>query len=139
MLHLWLRAVLSCVLAAALPIQGVAATTMLHCGQDGQRAAHTHAGAHAQAFARPMASSSNHVRHHEMKSADAPRDAGRPIAAAKSGCSVCASCCIATALPAAIHAFEAKAPAESFAPVRALVAPVFLTGGPERPPRPLLA
>jgi hypothetical protein len=86
-----------------------------------------------------LTSTSHHQHHHEMKSADTTRGAGTPAVAAKSGCGVCASCCIATALPAAIHAFDATAPAESFATVPALVAPVFLTGGLERPPRRLHA
>lgn len=139
MLHLWHRAVLSCFLAAALPIQGAAATTLLHCGRDGQAVVHVHGGAHVQETNTRMDSASHHDHHHEMKSTDTTRGAGTPAVAAKSGCSVCASCCIATALPAAILKFDATAHAESFATVRALVVPVFLTGGLERPPRSLYA
>jgi hypothetical protein len=139
MLHLWLRAVLGCLLAAALPIQGVAAATMLHCGQGGPGDAPAHEGAHARPAGMQTTWPSHLGHHHGIEPAGVLQGAGTPIAAAKSGCSACASCCIATALPAAIHAFDATAPAESFAPSHGLVAPVFLTGGPERPPRPLHA
>ena len=83
-----------------------------------------------------MASAPHH--HHDMKPAEAPEKTDRQIASTPSKCSVCAACCLATALPVVMRSFDATVPAESFAPVMARVDPVFLTGGPERPPRPLL-
>lgn len=136
----WLRAVLGWLLAAALPMQGVAAATMLHCAQGGTPAAHSGGTDHAHARELPMASASHHHHHHhDMNAVRAPAKTDAQIASTEAKCSVCAACCIATALPVAIRTFDATMPAESFAPVMARVDPVFLTGGPERPPRPQLA
>ena len=130
----WLRALLTWVLAVALPLQGVAAATMLHCSDDGLPATQSNRVSPAPiAGAMPMPASHHH--HHETSSADAPKESGAQVASSKAKCSVCASCCVATALPAAIHDFDAKVASESFAPTLAQAAPVFLTGGPERPPR----
>ncbi len=128
----WLRAVLSWLLALALPMQGVAAATMLHCAE-----ARTPA-VHARAADLSMASASHHHHHRVMSAVAASAKTDTQIASTEAKCSVCAACCLATALPVAMRSFDATVPAESFAPVMARVDPVFLTGGPERPPRPLL-
>ena len=128
----WLRAALTWLVAAALPMQGVAAATMLHCGQDSTQAAKSHEVASAAGAAAVVAA---HHPHHEMNSSDATRPAGREVSSTPSKCGVCAACCIAAALVADVHSFDPEAPAAAFAPALAHIAPVFLTGGPERPPR----
>lgn len=129
-----MRAMLSCLLALALPIQGVAAATMFRCVPAQEHIAHAHGGGPGQASVPALHSGAHHQ--HDMKAGEAPAQAGPTLASADTRCSVCASCCIATALPTALPAFDASAPAESFAPTSLRVDPLFLTGGPERPPRP---
>jgi hypothetical protein len=131
----WLRTVLSWLLAAALPMQGAAAATMLHCAEGVMAAAAARAADHPRAAEPAMAAMAHH-HHHDAGPAGLPAKTAPRIAAAPSKCSVRAACCIATALPVAIRGFDATAPADSFAPVAAQVDPVFLTDGPERPPRP---
>ncbi len=134
----WLRTVLSWLLAATLPMQGVAAATMFHCAEGGTPAAHAHAADHPRAAETPMAAMSHH-HHHAAGQASLPVQTDPRFASTPAKCSVCAACCIATALPVANRGFAAAAPVESFAPVLTRVDPLFLTGGPERPPRPQLA
>ena len=54
--------------------------------------------------------------------------------ATHSKCSACAACCVA-ALPSNAAPPAAQAAAESFPPGSSSAEPVFLTGGPDRPPR----
>ena len=135
----WLRLALTCLIAAALPLQGVAAATLLHCGQNEPAAADSQARAHAHSAAMSAGPAAHHGHHHATAAAEDSRDTGTPATAAKAKCSVCASCCIATALPTAIHAFDPSVPVGSFEPIEGVAAPAFLTGGPERPPRRTLA
>ena len=126
---------LSCLLALTLPIQGVAAATMLRCAAD--QASVWHEDGHGPAQAEiPALHSGSHHHHHDVAATDAPAPDGATRGSADPKCSACAMCCIASALPATLPGFEATAPAEPFAPTSAGVDPLFLTGGPERPPRP---
>lgn len=123
------RLVLVWLIALALPVQGVAGVTMLHC-----------APSHHPAQAAP--------HHHHAAQGAAPAHAGHGAsmahahqAADKGGCSACAACCAGAAL-----AVPATPPAlvlqDARQPVLAAVGPppaAFITGGPERPPRPVLA
>ena len=122
------RNALMWLLLLALPLQGFAAATMLHCGAGHQRTVAT------------AASKSASPHHHEAGQAHqhaAASDTAQPDLA-KSKCSACAACCMGTALPAAALAFEPFAPA--LAPLSFVTAPAigFVTDGPDRPPRILL-
>ena len=106
-------------LAVALPMQGVAATTMISCGAGqhnhatGQSPAHSHAGA---------------VDHHSAgKSAIAKASVHK--------CSACASCCMSAAMPSQAIVFTSVEATDHFAPLaaRSVTAPV--VEGLERPPR----
>ena len=112
----------------ALPLQGFAAATMLHCGASHQRTVAT------------ATSKSSSAHHHEAGQAHkhaAASETAQPDLA-KSKCSACAACCMGTALPVAALAFEPFAPA--LAPLSFVRAPAigFVTDGPDRPPRILL-
>jgi hypothetical protein len=131
-------------LAAAIPAQGFAAVTVHRCDANHhQRTAAAAALVHADSVAH------RHASHHPAATAsDAQEgdDSAQPVkakdgvqASSKGSCSLCASCCTAAALPATIVAFDAPMFVESLcAAAVGSVAP-FLTDGPERPPRPVLA
>jgi hypothetical protein len=141
------RTLVLCLLALALPLQGLAAATMLHCGPShharivSASAAHDHA-AHGHGAARGAHS-------HDDRAADgsAAVDAANPqtpnylgdSSLAKAKCSACASCCSAVALPASIAEIPVvQQHASRFPPLSAQVEPV-VTDSPERPPRSFLA
>jgi hypothetical protein len=128
-------------LALALPIQGLAAATMVNCA-----IGHEHHGATPSAAA-PIAIAlhahgagvAHQAHEHGAAVSDhhAADNSGAPIL---HKCSACAACCIGLALPSA----DSSAPALPLAAAVALPAPmaqavVFLTGGPDRPPRTLSA
>ena len=152
----WLRSALMWVLVAALPLQAVSAVTMLHCDPEPNRAAYVHHD--EQGPAHPHDGSAMRGHHHGHHAADgvaretasaptrtaAPSTDGRSAGHAslhdvKGKCSACASCCTATALPPAIRSFDATPATDFFAPFMPRVTAVFITAGPERPPRPVLA
>jgi hypothetical protein len=129
-----MRLLLLCLIAVAVPLQGFAATGAVHCAPMHDRMEAAMADHHGDR--RPD-------HHHQPVAADhalAEHDA----TASQSGvgtfkCSACAACCVAMGLPAGAIALP-QAPADG--PLAALTSPpdvAFLTGGPERPPRPVLA
>ena len=135
-----LRLALMWLLLLALPLQGIAAATMLHCGP----------GHHGlQAADAPMAhhdSAENSDHHHgEAGHVEAAMHAGNggdhaPSAAdiaklSKFKCSACASCCLGLALPTAVVALSTFAPADAPAFVVCVEPVGFFTDGPDRPPR----
>jgi hypothetical protein len=128
-------------LALALPIQGLAAATMVNCA-----VGHEHHGA-LPAAAVPIAIA---LHAHDAGVARQPHEHGAVASdhrAADNGvapilhkCSACAACCMGLALPSA----GSSAPELPLAVAVALPAPAvhavaFLTGGPDRPPRALSA
>jgi hypothetical protein len=124
------RLVFVWLIAVALPIQGAAAATMLHCAST--------PGHEAVAVAGHEHGRAGHAGHHHADAAAQPpgdAHATHHTADGKHSCSACASCCSATALPAMPLGLASQTVAQSLtpAPERHLV--VFLTGGPERPPR----
>ncbi len=130
-----LRIALMWLLALALPAQGHAATTMLHCGSAHHGAAHAHSHAghshdHAQG---PAMASHHHHGDHQVAKASSVHEFD------KSSCSACASCCTAAALPSAIATFQALPTHEVALSSLVGTAAPFLTDGPERPPRTVLA
>ena len=136
-----LRFVWASLLALALPLQGLAAATMAACGPGH--------GGHGQGHEHAMPHDAQHAHGHglgaDVTSADdATADAATadevPSTQHSQKCSVCASCCIASAgLPAHAVVAEPATSAESFVDLEPGSAPVFLTGGLERPPRSFLA
>lgn len=137
-----LRLLLLCLMAVALPLQGLAATGALHCAamhermqvnvelrHHGGAAGHHdgHAKAEQQAFA------------DDHRADDHRADDGAPRSGGAFKCSACAACCVALGLPVGAVVLP-QAPADALAPAmpqRAVAA--FLTSGPERPPRTVLA
>ncbi|MCE9657960.1 MAG: hypothetical protein K8R60_05330 [Burkholderiales bacterium] len=147
-----LRIALICLLAAALPVQGVAAATMGGCPPGGRAAAsghhdsaaHSHPAMHSHEAADDHVAAPPHEAAHSHDTLDGgasslSEDHGAATHGAASKCSVCAVCCVAAAPPRSVLVFEPFPSAEFFAPFMPSVAPVFLTGGPERPPRPAFA
>ncbi len=140
-MRVWLKFVMACLLALALPAQGLANATMLHCGTSHQRM-HT-----AQAVA-PQAAD-HAAGHHAHHSAAADRaepahqdDLVSPDKLTDLGqykCSSCASCCASMALLSVMPQLVApELGATAFAAVAPGIA-AFATDGPDRPPRSLFA
>lgn len=146
-MRLSLRSLLIWLMALALPIQAVAAASMLHCGaahrlmQGGSLAAVAPDGHDAVHDATP------HQHADSSAGLDADLSAGDSSDASLSAsplgddftCSACANCCSAVALPSRLvrlpaPAIEAHATA---LPASGLVS--FVPGGIDRPPRTFLA
>ena len=165
-----LRLVWVLLLSLALPWQGLAAATMAACGpahpHDVAQPVHAHdASAHAAHGHHTAAHDSHvapdtHVAHdtlarelgpqaaHGHAGALAGDDAAGDDPAAEDTssptpgqkCSVCASCCTASAgLPTHVVVAEPAALADSLVDQERATAAAFFTGGPERPPRSFLA
>ena len=134
-MHAWLRYVMACLLALALPAQGLANAVMLHCGSSHERM-------HAQS---PASQATDHHEHHAEHGDHAEHAGHDPVAPDKLTdlgqykCSSCASCCAGIALLSDLPQLVApEFGATVFAAVAPGVAP-FATDGPDRPPRSLLA
>ncbi len=122
----------------ALPLQGLAAATMLWCDT---------LGTHRQtttAMAPELAGSPHDCVHGHAAPAESAPDAAAVIADAghhggHGACSACATCCAAFALPASLTLLSGVEPGND--PLRgpAAGAASYTTDGPERPPRPLPA
>ena len=121
-------------LALAIPLQGLAAATMLHCtplrADAIAHAGHAHHGSSA---------AGHHA--HEGAAADAqaasaaPHDHGSGVTPSVHKCSACAACNVGVGLPSTLAALP-EPPAEPAAhPAPASVRTAFLTPGPDRPPR----
>jgi hypothetical protein len=131
-------------LALALPAQGLAAATMLHCAPAGSGAA----GAAAHGSHGHDASAAHH--HDTATADDTHSDAAHHVAAADRDfssdtpspavhkCSACAACNVGLGLPS--QAYSTPGAAAATAVLLAPVAPhvAFFTSGPDRPPRALL-
>jgi hypothetical protein len=145
----WVRTVMMWLLMAALPVQSWAIATMAHCapshqrmaaGSDhgsGHRAGHdAHAGhegaAHRHAEANP-------VDVHATADADGTPTEADALNLAKFKCSACATCGLGLALPSTTVTFDASVSPDTLQPGMPQGHAVFLTAGPERPPRSFLA
>jgi hypothetical protein len=140
-MHRWARLIIALVLAAALPLQGIAAATLQACAPPSDAAVPG-----ASVHDTPAADSSPHAMHHHQDASGTMKVAGSaagqaspaaPVATSK--CSVCAVCCAGAALPTSSITFDAAAPTEAFVATLRSPTPAFLTAGFERPPRPFLA
>ena len=147
-----LRIALMWLLALAVPVQGVAATTMLSCGPNHASAAataapHDEAPHHAQVGQSPHHEQQHQQQHgqghengHDTAGNDdtgGDDDTGA-VKVATQKCSACASCCTAAMLPATASASLAPVVPDFVAPGLPADVADFLTDGPERPPRLLL-
>src|SRR5947208_16178263 len=101
-MHRWARFIVALILAAALPLQSVAAATMQLCAPGSLAGA---VGASVVQRATVAADSSAHAAHHRHHAGETVKlgksDAEQPshhAALAKSKCSVCADCCAGAAL-----------------------------------------
>lgn len=132
-------------LVLALPAQGIAAVTMSFCGPDQP------GGAATGSMLRPASSAHSHdgaaaqVAHGHVLAAVGGSMAGDASAPAPAGqaeshtCSACASCCsIGAMLGSAPSVPIADFAATVFATL-AVSVDTFVVGGPDRPPRPVLA
>lgn len=140
------RFIVAVLVVIAVPLQGVAATTMQFCAPDRVTIVHVAATTNAVSFATgdPHRGHAMHDASAAMSAAGEASAAGHPAHAghapeAKSKRSVCASCCAAAAMPASAIVFVAGAAGHVFAAPASIGAPAFLTAGLERPPRSFLA
>jgi hypothetical protein len=151
-MSLFVRTLVLCVLALALPMQGLAAATMQHCGSNhhARTAAapkvHDHA-AHGHADHQGHGAMTADHHHAAPGTTDVAADTGddqvsnylnaSSVVTAK--CSACASCCSALALPATIAQIAVvQQHASRFPPLALEFGPV-VTDSLERPPRSSLA
>lgn len=129
------RLLIVCLLALALPVQGLAAVVMMHCAAEPalqpekmlmQEHPHHHQHAHGAAEAGAALDAA--------ATADDPGQ-GAPVSHQGHGCSACASCCVAMGLPSQAQALGLLLHSQAPALAAHADLPAFLTEGPERPPR----
>jgi hypothetical protein len=150
-----IRFALLWLLAVALPFQGAVAATMIACGPShhGPAAVVPQKPGHEQdrqAEPDEAPAGHDHARHghgtgHHSEAA-APTDGAtdsqqgaQPQKVAHSKCSVCATCCTAAALPSSAISIDSPPLADRVHSVFSSHAAVFMTDGPDRPPRRFLA
>jgi len=144
------RIALMWLLALAVPVQGIAAVRMMHCGPGHHGASVAHSPAahahedlqHAETSLHAPHGMDGAHAHHAVVANDSDDDASNSLTShelANGSCSACASCCTAAALPARLTLFEPSPVHDVLVshPPRGVAA--FVTGGPERPPRSFLA
>jgi hypothetical protein len=130
------RVLLTWLLALALPVQGVVAATMVLCGPNHHDRAAAAAVAHDADAAHEPHDVAAHS-HHEAGDETATPDKFAQSDIQK--CSVCASCCSAAAIHDTIPKLPVFEPvAAEFAALASAIEP-FASGGPDRPPRHVLA
>lgn len=145
----FIRTALIWLLAAALPFQGAVAASMVACGPEhhgGGAAQHDVAQHHSAESAGHDHSGHDHPQEDAASSAAMPDSATAASEAAvkaahkgSSKCSVCASCCTSAALPVTAIRFSPPLLGDSPFLTSASASVVFITVGPERPPRTFLA
>lgn len=140
------RLLVVCVLVIAMPLQGVAAGSMLLCGlpagaplvqpsaSGASAVAASHAGGdHGTAHTHHRAVShtdSHHTDgHHNDHNSNSNSDTRGHT------CSVCATCCLGQALPSTALDLAAPEPVQSFASAPRLTLSSIVVDGLERPPR----
>jgi hypothetical protein len=133
-------------LAFALPLQGAVAGMLACAATHGVAAADLGHAHHAQDAGHLDARAAAHS-HAPDALADPPDGASHhgdagvthgdadPTAAACSGCSLCASCCTAAVLPAAVQPLDTPVFAQAGATPSVTRIARFVPGGLERPPR----
>ena len=137
-----LRLAFVCLLAVALPLQGVTAATMTACGMAQHRTPSTEASEHAHHMGSDGTEGHLHLAgetHDHASDMHASGDATGEKPANSQKCSVCASCCVGAAVPAEPLSFAPVKLTDQFAPLVPRSVAAFVTEGLERPPRLLLA
>jgi NAD-dependent dihydropyrimidine dehydrogenase PreA subunit len=139
----WRRFLTVCLVALALPIQGVASAAMIHCGPSHQHPSAEAQGSHRHGSAdqqqdRAQADqqrADHHADHDRLDHQHADHTDGKPAGSSGQKCSACASCCAMCALPSPLPRVPEALPAPMvFSAVGAAVQ-AFATDGPDRPPR----
>jgi len=141
-MQVWLRLLIVWLIGLALPVQGMAGVTLVHCGPGHERMAtalmaeHDHPSAHEAAAAH---------RHDAamVEAADAVDRVATPSGAqqgkftklAKYKCSSCASCCAGAALPSVMPRVPELASAPAVFAEAGVTVDAFASEGPDRPPR----
>jgi hypothetical protein len=126
-----LRPLLVWLMVLALPLQGLAAATMLNCA--------TAHGAAVVAHDDPAQAHDHDHGHDHMAMTAAHGDATGDAPTLDHKCSACAACHASLGLPAALPVLPDFDVTEVHGPVSASGVSPFLTGGLERPPRSALA
>lgn len=139
------RLLLLCVMVLVLPVQGVAASAMMHCAggsmpvrtvaaptgqQADDHAQHHHGAAAEQSLQADGADPTD--RAGTTHSADDPAPPGHK-------CSACSACCAGMGLPASVAPLSVPELSCTPAWVSATSSLTFIASGPERPPRQTLA
>lgn len=139
-----LRITLMWLVAFAVPVQGYAAATMFGCGPGHHDAAGVQLEAGHHDAAVPQHS---HEEHAELASGHPHHDSAEPNHAhllkantasskvAKGPSTPCSSCCVVAALPATLLVFQPIPLVDFFTLLAPRGPALFLTEGPERPPR----
>ena len=137
------RLTLTWLLATALPLQGLAAATMISCGAGHHDQAHSHVASHSDHGDMVGVLAYSHV---EDASLDQHADLDQSHAGKTSlgnavthKCSACASCCTSAVVPSQAVSFDAITLTDFIAPLVARTLAAYVTEGLERPPRPFLA
>ena len=132
-------------LVLALPVQGFAASTMLHCGAghhgtvQATEGGHDHAG-HMHMGAQDVSAVSDSNAHdHAAEASPSHEDSAFSHTAkhanVKGKCSACAACCTVAFLPTNVIVFTAPAPSRALPVIELTTHAGFIADGPERPPR----
>ena len=148
--HMWraLRFAFVCLLAFALPLQGVTAATMAACGMaagDSQATGMDHTSQHqggapkGDGHSHASGESHDHASHAHAAAQPSDEESSSSQESQSQKCSVCASCCVGTALPAEPLSFASVKLADHFARLVPRSVAAFVTEGLERPPRLFLA
>ncbi len=139
-----LRSALFWLLILAIPAQGYAASTMLFCGLGQPQTAataHDHGSMHGHdhAAATQAHDEAAFSIDQTSASADATQADQAPSHFAGGKCSVCASCSHGVAMTASSRAVDLEPAPEGIVASDFTQVFAFLTDGPERPPRSILA
>lgn len=148
-MRFWRKTLLVWIVMLAIPVQGVAAATMLFCGishhrinQVADAGAHDAHGHSHEAPIDAAAAPPTIAEQADSGPNAAPTDAAQaepPGTLSQSGCSACAVCNAGAAIPSSAPTISAVE--IHFEAIAAKVAPQFgfVTDGPDRPPRLTLA
>lgn len=142
-MQVWFKFLIVCVIALALPVQGMASVTMAHCMPSDPRlpvamsaSAHHHLAdpdSDTDAAAQHRGAAVTSQADAAAVQAHAPSDKSADFAQYE--CSACASCCAASALPSVMP----RVPQPAFAPMvfaeTTVTVHAYAADGPDRPPR----
>lgn len=143
-MQLWFRLVIVWFVALALPVQGIAAVTMAHCGPghdrmaaENQQAHHAHEAAGATMAHHDDAAAPQHADPAEPTGAEPAKPQPPSVGElAKYKCSSCAACCAGAALPSSMPRMPEPVFAAAAFADRVITIDPISTAGPDRPPRP---